>query len=533
MNMKNRSGLFLLLGLVGLLTACQSANSYTTKTVTDSNGYTYTTVEGDPSQTRIYTLENGLKVYLSVNKNEPRLQAYLPVKAGGKFDPATSTGLAHYLEHMMFKGTHKFGTQNWEEEKVYIDSIETLYEQYREITDPEARKAHYKRIDEVSNVAATYTIPNEYDKLMSLMGGSGTNAYTTEDRTVYTENIPANQVENFLDVQSERFSTIVNRLFHTELEAVYEEKNRGLDNDFWKVFETTYERAFPAHPYGTQTVIGTIEHLKNPSISDINAYFDKYYRPNNMAVCLAGDIDPDQTIQWVDQYFSALEPNDLQTYQKIESPMPTAATLDTIYGPNPDFLFLSYRIPGFGEQDYIKAQMVDMILNNSLAGLIDLNLVQQQKVLSAQSFIQEMNDYSIHAFYAMPRDGQNLKELQDLVMQQIEMVKQGEFEDWLPQAIVNDLKKSKLQALESNAARADDMVMAFTNEMDWQDLLSRYEQMERLSKADIMAFAQQYYGDVHFTVHKLNGQNENKAKVEKPEITSVQVNRDVNSDLKR
>ena len=133
----------------------------------------YESVNGDPMQTRIYTLDNGLKVYLSVNKEEPRIQTYIAVRTGSKNDPAETTGLAHYLEHLMFKGTKQFGTTDPEAEAPLLDEIEQRYEEYRTITDEATRKQKYHEIDSVSQLAAKYFIPNEYDKLMAAIGSEG------------------------------------------------------------------------------------------------------------------------------------------------------------------------------------------------------------------------------------------------------------------------------------------------------------------------------------------------------------------------
>ena len=129
--------------------------------------YKYETVDGDKMNTRIYTLDNGLKVYLSVNAEKPRIQTYIAVRTGSKNDPAETTGLAHYLEHLMFKGTKQFGTTKPEAEAPLLDEITERYEKYRVLKDPEARKKAYQGIDSVSQVAAQYFIPNEYDKLMA------------------------------------------------------------------------------------------------------------------------------------------------------------------------------------------------------------------------------------------------------------------------------------------------------------------------------------------------------------------------------
>ena len=219
--------------------------------------YKYETVPGDPLNSRIYTLNNGMKVYMTVYKEEPSIQTLIAVKVGGKNDPAETTGLAHYFEHLMFKGTPNFGTQDYTAEKPLLDQIEAEFEVYRTLTDSLQRVAVYKRIDSLSYEASKLAIPNEYDKLMSAIGSSGTNAGTSYDMTVYIENIPSNQIENWIKVQSDRFTNPVLRGFHTELETVYEEKNMSLTQDSRKVYETLFSSLFPNHPYGRQTVLGT------------------------------------------------------------------------------------------------------------------------------------------------------------------------------------------------------------------------------------------------------------------------------------
>ena len=270
----------------------------------------YETVDGDPLKTRIYTLDNGLKVYMSVNKEAPRIQTYIAVRVGGKNDPAETTGLAHYFEHLMFKGTTHFGTSNYEAEKPLLDEIERLFEVYRKTTDEVERKALYRQIDSISNKASQYAIPNEYDKLMAAIGATGTNAYTNFDVTCYTEDIPSNQIENWAKIQADRFQNSVIRGFHTELEAVYEEYNMGLASDARTVIDTLRSMLFFNHPYGTQSVIGTQQHLKNPSITNIKRYYETWYVPNNMAICLSGDFDPDEMIAIIKKYFGNMKPND-------------------------------------------------------------------------------------------------------------------------------------------------------------------------------------------------------------------------------
>jgi len=508
------------------LWSCQKEATYTTKTA-ESNGYTYEYVTNDPLKVRIYTLKNGLKVYLSQYSDKPRIQTQIAVKAGGKNDPATNTGLAHYLEHIMFKGTADFGTLDWAKEEVYLDSIERMFTHYGTLTDSVERTKYYQQIDKVSGEAAKLAIANEYDKMVSEIGAQGTNAYTTEDRTVYINDIPSNQLENWIQLEGNRFKRIVPRLFHTELEAVYEEKNRGLDNDYWKSYETLYAAMFPKHQYGTQTVIGTIDHLKNPSITEIKKYFNTYYRPNNVAICLSGDLDYDKTIAAIDKYFGDWQSNDqLPTWSRIEEAPLTAPVVKDVYGPDAEWVNIGFRFKGRSSDEYNLLVLTDMILANSHAGLIDLNLKQQQKVLEPTSYVDYLNDYCIHTFTARPREGQSLEDVKKLLLEQIDLVKKGQFDDWLIEAAINDLRKSKLEQSEDNWSRSNDLVIAFTNSIPWQNYIGQVDDLKKVTKADIMKFASGHYNDNYAVVNKHTGKDPDARKVIKPSITKVMLNKE-------
>ena len=383
----------------------------------------YETIDNDPTNTRIYTLDNGLKVYLSVNEEAPRVNTAIAVRAGSKNDPATATGLAHYLEHMLFKGTDQYGTTNFDEEGPLLAQIDSLYEVYRATSADEDRKAIYAQIDSISLVASKLAIANEYDKMVSEMGAKGTNAYTSQERTVYINDIPTNQLEKWLTVESERFRNPQLRLFHTELEAVYEEKNRTLDNDGRKAFYSLMDNLFPNHQYGQQTTIGTIEHLKNPSIQEIKKYFNTYYVPNNMAIMLAGDFNPDSVIVMVKEKFGSFESSELPTFEVTQEQAIQGTIRDSVIGPDAEFMYMAYRFDGAHSDEADLIQICDMILANSTAGLIDLNLNQQQKVLSASSFTYILSDYSAHMLNGRAKQGQSLAEVEQLLLDQIDSLK--------------------------------------------------------------------------------------------------------------
>ena len=524
---------FLLFLFFLVITSCTN-KKYQTKTAS-SAGYSYEYVTEDPTQTRIYTLDNGLKVYLSKFENAPRVHVFTAVKAGGKNDPENNTGLAHYLEHMMFKGNRFFGTKDYEKEKPLLDSIEKLFNEYAKLTDPEERKAHYKKIDKLSNEAALLAIPNEYDKMIAMLGAKGLNAYTTEDRTVYTLDIPSNEMERFLTLEGLRFKQIVNRLFHTELEAVYEEKNRSLDSDGRKQNRALFQGLFPNHPYGKQSVIGTVEHLKNPSITEIKKYFNQYYRPNNVAICMSGELDFDRTIALIDTHFGDWEPNrELKPLAYEPQPEIEKPIVKEVFGPERESVLIGYRFDGKSRDALMRVELIDMLLSNSNAGLIDLNLVQQQKVLGASATVDDMNDFVVHKLSGNPKEGQSLEEVKNLLLEEIENIKKGAFDDDLLKAVVNDLKKGVMERDDSDYAnyyRANSMVLAFTRDTPWVDQVTYLNTLASITKEDLVAFANKHYNNNYVAVYKRTGIDSSIEKVEKPQITKVPLNREDRSDV--
>jgi predicted Zn-dependent peptidase len=490
--------------------------------------YQYETVENDPLNTLIYTLENGLKVYMSVNKDEPRIQTNIAVNTGSKQDPSDATGLAHYLEHMLFKGTSNLATINWEKEKILLQQISDLYEKRRTVTDEAERKTIYHLIDSISGLAAQYAVPNEYDKMISSLGAKGTNAYTSLERTVYINDIPSNEFEKWLIIESERFSELVLRLFHTELEAVYEEFNRGQDNDWRLSYYTMMKALFKNHTYGTQSTIGTSDHLKNPSMEKIHAYFNERYVPNNMAIILSGDLDPDRTIDLIIKYFGNYKTKDVPKFTFKPEEEITKPEIINVKGSDAEWVDIAFRMPGINANDNYILPLMDGLLSNGQAGLIDLNLVKAQKVLDAYSSYNIAKDYSTFKLHANPREGQTLEEAKTLLLAELEKIKKGEFEDWMLSAVIKNFKLDDQQRNVYNSYRASKMTNAFIMKQDWSTVVNKNEKLSKLTKQDIVDFANKYFSDNYVVINKLHGETDN-VKVEKPAITNVQLNRDTMS----
>lgn len=494
--------------------------------------HTFDTVPGDPMHSLLYTLPNGLKVYMSVNRDQPRIQTNIAVRVGGKNDPAETTGLAHYFEHLMFKGTPNFGTSDYAAEKPLLDRIEDLFEQYRSTTDSTERANLYHVIDSVSYQASLIAIPNEYDKLMAGIGAKGTNAYTSYDATCYVEDIPSNRIEEWAIVQADRFKNPVLRGFHTELETIYEEKNMSLTRDNSKAYDAIFAELFPNHPYGKQTILGSQQHLKNPSIKNVRLYHDKWYVPNNMAICVAGDFDPDNMVDIIEKYFGDMKPNESLTYLDIVPEQPiTEPIVREVKGQDAEFVMLAWRLPASKDEDMLPLQILSDLLYNGKTGMIDKNINLPQKALGASSFVYNMADQSALILYGRPRgDGQTLDDVRALLLEQIDAIRNGEFDQELIDAIITNQKLYIQQGIEGNGQRVNYFVESFTNGEDWAKTIADLGRLDHVTKDDITRVAVKYLNPKSYVaVNKVTGEDTSIQKIPKADLTPIATNREKSS----
>lgn len=495
--------------------------------------YSYEKVSSDPMNVRIYTLDNGLKVYLSVNKEQPRIQTMIAVRVGAKNDPAETTGLAHYFEHLMFKGTEKYGTSNYEAEKPVLDQIEAMFEVYRKSEDEAERKTLYAKIDSLSQEAAKYAIPNEYDKLVQSIGGDGCNAWTSYDETSYMSVIPSNQIENWAKIESDRFKNAVIRGFHTELETVYEEYNMSLTRDSRKMFDKFLGLMVPNHPYGQHSVLGKQEHLKNPSITNIKNYYKTYYVPNNMAICMSGDFDPDEVIKIIDAYFGDMTPNE-NLPKGVEGSI-TAVTEPRraeVYGLESEMLYAGWLTGSATSDDALMLEIVPQILSNAYCGIIDQNLIQEQKVLYAGASGDQLSDAGFMTLMGMPKDGQTLEQVEALLLEQVAKLKSGEFDESILNAIIANYKRELMTSYEDNFERCYSMVLSFINGQSWESVVTTLDRVGKITKADVVAWVnEKLTDDTLVTVYKRQGEDKNQKKISKPQITPIPSNRNAQSEF--
>ncbi len=489
--------------------------------------YDYQTAANDPISVKEYTLANGMRLFMSVNRHEPRIFSNIVVRAGSKHDPAETTGLAHYMEHMLFKGTSKIGTVDWEKEKLLLEEIAGLYEQHRQTTDEAVRKDLYAQIDRLSTEAARLAAPNEYDKLVTALGAEDTNAYTWVDQTVFVNDIPANELDRWMYLESERFRMMALRLFHTELETVYEEFNIGQDRDFRKVGNTLRGLLFPNHPYGTQTTIGSAQHLRNPSHRNIQWYFQTYYVPNNMAIVLAGDFDPDEAVTLAERYFGDYHTKAIPGFQFDQQPDLKAPERREVWGLESPWVEIGWRFGNSLTKDQLLLPMVWDIMHNEQAGLLDLNLNQQQKVLEAEAWAWYYEDFSAFGLHGKPREEQTLEDVEALLLKEVDRLRNGEFEDWMLEAVVRNQHLTEIKNYESNRGRVSAIASAFILGVPWEEYAQHTEWLKTVTKEQVTTFAKEHLRDDNFVVvYKRQGADPNVIKVEKPVITPVELNRD-------
>lgn len=486
----------------------------------------------DPLAAQIYQLDNGLTVYLTENHETPWFHAEITVRAGSKHDPAESTGLAHYLEHMLFKGTRDMGTTDFEKEKPHLDRITELYERHFQESDPAKRDEIYAEINREVQAASQYEIPNEMDKVYKALGERGLNAHTWHEETVYNIALPKNRLEQWAAIESARFERPVFRLFQPELEIVYEEKNRSLDNKEVTLAFAVDKLLFKKHPYGQQTTIGEVEHLKNPSLRNLYRYYETYYVPNNMAITISGAIDPRATIQLIDRQFSRWQARPLPSAKTwAEEPLQGAERVTVKYRGE-EAVTLAFRLPGQNHPDAEALQLMNMVLANSTAGLIDLNLNQKQLVRRAGTRLALYNDYGAEQLVAIPKKGQTLKEVEDLLLSQIELLKKGQFDEWIIPAILTDFKKGQKAALEQNESRVSMMRSSFLAFQDWDYSVGELARMEKLTKTDVVRVANQYFSGGYVAGYRVDEQQE-VPKIQKPKIDKINIDTTRQSEFAR
>lgn len=304
----------------------------------------------------------------------------------------------------------------------------------------------------------------------------------------------------------------------------------SLTQDSEKVFDALLAKLFPSHSYGTQTTLGTQDHLKNPSIQAIYDYFNRYYRPNNVAICMAGDFESDKVIEVLKKHFSGWKAGeDISPRHFEKQPVFTTPQDTTVVGQEQEMLYMGWRFEGAASMQSDTLELMNSILSNGRCGLVDLNINQKMTMLNAGSEVLGLKDYSAFVLVGMPKEGQNLQDVKNLLFAEVENLKAGNFDDDLLQSIINNEKRSYLNQMTYNRSRVSTMVDAFINGEAWADQVAKIERKSKISKADVVAFAKRHLTDGYAISYKERGEDTSIKKIEKPAITPIASNRDMQS----
>lgn len=477
---------------------------------------TFQTFPHDPMGVKKAVLPNGFEVYLSEDHSLPSIFGAVVVKAGGKYDPKDATGMGHYLEHMLFKGTQTLGTTDYTKEKPYLDRIDSLYEVLGTTTDEAQRKALQAHINENAVAAAQFAIPNEFDRLLESIGSEGVNAFTDMEEIVYHNSFPPNQVEKWLDIYAERFQNPVFRLFQSELETVYEEKNRAMDDFGYALLRKFASTFYKNHPYGQQDVIGDTDHLKNPSLTKMYHYFNTYYVANNMALVMSGDFDAEKIFPLIAEKFGALKRGNVPAYPEYpEAAFKGREYVTGRYTPVKAGI-MGFRTVPNGHPDEPALELAHhLLVNEGETGF--LNILQlDHKVLAAFMMPYVYNDHGAGIIIVIPKlIGQSTEKAEALILAELTKLKQGEFTDQALQAAKLKLRIDFERSLENNYARGLHMADAFTQGQSWDKFVSYPQQIDAVTREQVMEVARKYYGPNYLMFESKMGFPK-KEKLEKP-----------------
>ena len=452
-----------------------------------------------------YRLENGLTVWLNEDHSQPKVFGAVVVKAGAKDCP--DTGIAHYFEHMMFKGTDRIGTLDYESEKVLLDSIAMKYDELAMTEDTAARARLQKEINELSIRSSEYVIPNEFNRLISRFGGSGLNAATSYDATIYFNTFSPQYMVQWAEINSERLINPVFRLFQSELETVYEEKNMYGDFIGGQVMDTLMARYFGPHPYA-YPIIGSTKNLKNPRLTEMHKFFEDYYVASNMALILSGDFDAQQVMPILEKAFSRIRSGNAPKQEKVMLPPFNGRETMKVKFPIPFIkaMGLGFRGVSANHEDQVALNIAVNLLNNSNGtGYLD-KLMVEHKLMGALAINESMNEAGILAVAIMPKLLiQSYSSAEKMVWDEINRVKNGDFSDEMFNSLKLEQKRQYASSLENIDSRATIMMNLFSQGKSWNDYLNEVARIESITKEDVVRVAQKYFSNNYLCVTKSTG----------------------------
>ncbi len=468
-----------------------------------------------------HKLVNGFTILLNEDSTATNVFGAVMVKAGAANELPSATGMAHYLEHLLFKGTETLGTSDYIKEKPYLDSIAVLYEKLALETDEQSQINIQQLINNQAVKASNYGLPNEFDKLLKSIGSTRINAFTNYDMTFYYNLFPAHEIEKWLDIYATRFDKPVFRSFQSELEVVYEEKNRAMDGMERRIFKELNSAMFPNLPYGQWDVLGKIEHLKKPSLKNMQAFYTKQYVAKNMALILSGNFKAEEVLPIIKEKFGGLSSKEApQLNLPPLQPLPKNKVEKIRITPIKIEL-LGWQTVPYSHADRVALDVCESILiNYSETGILDKLTTNNDLMYIFGGGIQYNNAAGFYLIAVPKPIIQSIANTDKKIEGAFNRVKAGNFsEEQLNAAkfeLINEFQKN----IEQIGSRGVAIGQAFSKGLSWEEYMNYTNKVNLITKEEVVRVANTYFGAQKAKIISRTGFPK-KVKLDKPPFKAV------------
>lgn len=456
-----------------------------------------------------FTLENGMKFIVMERRQAPVASFMLYAKVGAVNEPDGQTGVAHYLEHLAFKGTRRIGTSDYAAEKQLLDQMDVVFDQIlaAEAAGQPEKAENLKQELEALRVEATqYVEQNEYGSIVNQQGASGLNATTGAEATRYFYSLPSNKLELWMSLESERFLEPVFREFYEEKDVILEERRLRVDNSpVGKLIEVFLEEAFEVHPY-RRPIIGYEPDLYAATRANVRQFFDAYYGPNNLIGVVVGDVDPDEVERMAEAYFGRFAARSLPAEVTIEEPEQTAERSFTLELASQPWYLEGYHRPSINHPDHPVFGLIEGILVNGRTSRLYKELVEDEQIaLSVGSVNGFPGDQypTMLLLYALTAPGLAPEAAAPFMQAQLERLMAEPVSEEELSRVKTQARAGLLRRLDSNSGMAALLADYEAKTGSWRNVFTELQAIEAVTPADIQRVAQETFQPENRTIGKI------------------------------
>lgn len=448
-----------------------------------------------------HTMKNGMKLLLVERHTSPTVSAWIRFRVGSADERSDERGIAHLLEHMLFKGTTTLGTRDYAAEKPLLDRIEQTAQELmaekakKDRGDKAVAESLEKRLKELEAEASKYVIKDEFFELYSKHGGVGYNAFTSRDGTTYLISLPSNKLELWAAIEADRMQNAVLREFYTERSVVMEERRRSYDADpESKLWETFVASAYLAHPYG-QPTIGWMSDIENLTRTKAENFFRSYYAPNNAIVAIVGDIDAKAAIALVERYFGDIKPGKTVPPVTVVEPKQGGERRIELLAEAEPTLVIGYHKPAIATpEDYIFDVISHILGTGRTSRLYKKLVVEKQLATEVSVFDAPGSRYpGLFLFNATPRAPHTVREVEDAILEELELLKKELVKTRDLERILNRLEYEEARRMGTNGGLARNLTEYEATTGSWRYMIEYRKKVEALTPADIQRVARDYF----------------------------------------